>query len=328
LLNYENVCADAVQLASQAGLALFPATPAVTEHTTVAEWPGDDWRAFVELAVRVGSKILYAEASRVDQGMIDILTEAIELVSAAQRDESIEDEDAGAADAQTTPDFEALLGLATERLGQVGRVQLAFADAGIINQWTAAAEWFDEIDAGAFNAYLTREELARDALLAARSNPYESRLDLRERVREQLADLESKITAWADGLLRTPGFLGGVSRDMRALAAAELDPELGEWLNIPWDPQDPTLWAQRSAANDAVNRAEQRLPATKARLVSTAEDRQDELIARIAADPEFALLTRVDERKRFIKSFVTDEIGFASAQLTDRLTSLIRRREL
>lgn len=100
---------------------MYPAAPVYTvDQECVIEWPDDDWRTFLEVAVRAGRNLIYGLAERLV---------AENLPTAGESDEG-----------------DLLRAKLAPFVGNVSRVDLAFAQAGFMHVWSSETSWLAELD--------------------------------------------------------------------------------------------------------------------------------------------------------------------------------------
>jgi len=99
------------------GVAVFPRTPEFLDRPLNVFWPGDDWSAFLELALKAGCSIVYAQAEAL--GAIDgtvqlTLPEVEQAIEFGQYD------------------------------GCVGNIELVFVIGSVMHSWCLEADWYDD----------------------------------------------------------------------------------------------------------------------------------------------------------------------------------------
>lgn len=107
------------------GLRLYPGTPLLEndERLAVADWPDEDWGAFLDIAEAVGARLVYAEAVEADRETLD------ELIA------NIEHYDPDGQHARLVKQLDG-------HLGDLYRVEAGFMNQGLYHQWATEADWW------------------------------------------------------------------------------------------------------------------------------------------------------------------------------------------
>lgn len=314
---------------------VFPAVPD-TDCLSVADWPGTDWAAFVDLAIRVGAPVMYAQPHRIAESQLTALTEAADALEAAAA-AALDDAD-GADGVVDEPDV--LLGAearaqrwrsvaSAARVGAVAHIEVGFVVGGVLHLWSDETEEHSELVAAGEEAAETiaqLEESAADreaaAIRAARGSAGHGELWVSREAERLLRGLKPRIEEWAQQLVASEVFIGGSSQQVRWRLAAEVIPELGEWRELPDRRENPQSRARHWASGEACSRAEEVLPAVRDQRLSALRDRAQEVAGRVASDPDFAARRTKQVRRQYVRDLVTAELGFGSAELTDLLLEL------
>jgi len=105
-------------------LEAFPGLPAAEAPAAVA-WPGEDWRALLDLAERLQVRLVYVEAELFDDDTLQRLV--------------------GRPTGGSTTSTGDLLGEAAARLGQLARLGVGFVHGGVLHLWRHPAPWREEL---------------------------------------------------------------------------------------------------------------------------------------------------------------------------------------
>jgi hypothetical protein len=336
--------AQVTSLIAEAGVPCFPAAPVAAERAPTAAWAAEDVSGYFELVAVVKPPLVYLEVTRLDQADLDRLTSLADEREAALAESGLDDEEDAYdddEDGQVDPlpgdddgregaqgeveQWRAAAASAAKHVGGVGRIEVLFAAGGVLHELCRSADWYDEFEIALFEA-------AEASLRRRDASPMAGRWMSERREKEQeaqrlRAELDSTVTTWVDQMLTARRFVGGVSRQSRFTAAAELIPELDQWRAGPLDPSaSPEDWARRQAARDAVWEAELQLPAVKDARVADLRAHASEIAAELLKDTEFRGLRTKAEQKRHIHTLVESRLWFRSSDVTDRILMLVRER--
>jgi hypothetical protein len=298
-------------------MVVFP----VTVDDADLEWPDDDWAAFLDVAAAAGTRLLYAATFAVTLEDLD------ELVARADFD-------------RDEPELIQAVAAARGAGGQPCRIELGFAYQGLTHRWMTELEWLApldeaglgtrELDAGlddeadwADVAPLTGHDaetgspLLRDASYVRAADWEAARLAELGRLQPQVAELASQLAAH-------PDYVASRSQEMRRSVAFRVMPDLDTWVNSRAD--GPEGQARQRIGWDVLQQAEHALIALKDRRIAGAKGRLDEWAGELGSIPEFRDARRMEERRRCAGEFVTMKLGFASADVRDRLVAQALRR--
>jgi hypothetical protein len=320
-------------------VAMFPAFSGFVEAAGV-EWQGDDWSAFLDVAVRVGCGLIYGAHEAITDDDLDRTEERI-----------------ARGELEVTPDDRSALAAAR---GHVGEIVLGFAHGGVLHCWTSTASWFvDATEVVFFHEKPARSRRAMaeenaDAALMAELDEVDREyddLDLGEtdddggrvgvsytpswRTTEEfevarVAELERlgpQVDEWVEAIARHPDVLGAPNEQRRRELACRIVPELDEWTSsrVNRTLQTPEVQARQHIAYEVISQAEWRQGEEKVRRINDAKARIDEWAAELRRDPDFLDLRTVDEKRRRTSEFVTGKLGFMGADVRDRVLAAARK---
>jgi hypothetical protein len=339
--------AQVTALVAASGVPSFPAVP-VAEGAPTAAWREEDVTGFFDLVNVVKPPLVYVQATRVDQAALDALTAAADeretaLADAGLDDDVDNDDDDEEADDEDRFEFDALTdeyvgrdtaraelkqwraaaAAASAHVGDVGRVDVAFAAGGVLHELDRSTDWYDDFELAQVEAITAgrRRRLTPRTPGGWRSE----RADKAQEARRLRDELDPTVKTWVEQLLASPKFVGGVSKEARFAGAGEVIPELEQWRTKSGDLwTDPQGWAQRQAARDAAFDAEQQLPTVKDARAADLRARASEVARALLSDAEFRSLRTKDEQKRYIHSLVESRLWFKSTDVTDRVLTLVR----
>ncbi|HVW82324.1 MAG TPA: hypothetical protein VHB69_15440 [Mycobacteriales bacterium] len=328
---------------AELALPTFPAVPLAGEASAIAVWPDEDVTGFLELVSVLKPPLLYMEAASVQRSAVADLEAA-----ADERKGELDDGDDHADDQDGEDDerfefdpfteeyvgrdraaaqveqWRSAAAAAVPHVGEVGRLQIAFAAGGVLHEWSRGTDWYDEFELAQTDVISTR----RRRRLSPRPDGgwRAERAEKEEEAQRLYAELEPTVKAWVAQLLGSRKFVGGASREVRFAVAGDLIPELDEWrsrqqLDLFSDPQG---WARYRAARDAVGEADEKLQSLKDQRAAELRGRASEVAAELVNDSEFRSLRTKDEQRRHIHSLVEDRLWFRSADVTDRILAVAR----
>jgi hypothetical protein len=275
----ESTWSEITALLGSAAFQVFPAIPEPGRGPTV-EWPGDDWRSFLDLALNLEVPLIYAEAFTFD---------AWHLEDAEQ--------DLRDAVDPLTPQLLA----ARQHVGHYLAIQVAFSQQGVVHAWSREAEWFtalqdsiqSEHEMGAASADRDREE-------------FESELE------SELERLEELSEEWATRLAESPDFYRARNDRERRAVAGSIVPELGEYLKHPGVSRRGIYSLALRILDDATRRVrEDVLP----RLAREALAHREDLAMRLLIDVDFVEATTKEDRQRRIRKLLEMEYGLSHPEL-------------
>lgn len=255
------------------------------------EWSGDDWSAFINAAEASGSRLLYVSTYEFSRDEIDGISEQLE--------------------AEASPVLVSALGAARANLGHVCRVELGFAYAGVIHRSTGEADWLPELDE------LDRER--GDSIRGRYGREHEAAVDL------EAARLAPQIEQWVELISQDATYVGASNQATRRRRAEELVPEVRAW-SSGGQGGDPETQARWRAAYDVLSRAELKLTELKNQRLASAKAAAKELSEALLKDPNFSAARSAALRDRLAGEFVEHHLGFRSADVRDRILSIIRER--
>jgi len=255
------------------------------------EWSGDDWSAFINAAEASGSRLLYVSTYEFSRNEIDGISEQLE--------------------GEASPVLVSALRAARANLGHVCRVELGFAYAGVIHRWTGETDWLPELD---------ELDIERgDSIRGRYGREHDAAVDL------EAARLAPQIEQWVELISQDASYVGASNQATRRRRAEELVSELHAWISggQGGDPQAQARWR---AAYDVLDRAELKLTEVKNQRLATAKAASKELSEALLRDPNFSAARSAALRVRLAGEFVEHHLGFRSADVRDRILSIIRER--
>lgn len=330
----DQVWAQLTARLDQLGVPVFPAMPD-TDCLSVADWPDTDWAAFLDVAARVAPPVLYAHPHRIAAAQLAALSEAGAALAAAEPEDAEDADDAGlgdepsvllAADGKVRQWLDVA---AAAPVGTIGRIEVGFVAGGVLHLWSDESDEYADLTVAGDEATEAVEQLREAAAeraaavgRASRGTAASNEFLVAREGEQLLRTLKPRVEQWAHQLVAADVFIGGSSQQARWRLAGEVIPELGAWRELPDRRENPQSWARRWAAGSACSRAEELLPAVKERRLAALRERVDEVAAKLAAEPEFIGRRTKPVRRQFVRDAVTAELGFGSAELTDRVLEL------
>lgn len=111
------------------GMRLYPETPILEngDRLAVANWPDEDWGAFLDIAEAVGARLIYAESVDADEETLDEFIANIEMY----------DEDSKHANVAKH---------LRDHINHPYRIEAGFMNQGLYHQWALEADWWIAIE--------------------------------------------------------------------------------------------------------------------------------------------------------------------------------------
>lgn len=277
-----------------AGKAVFPGLPNVSAR---ADWPGSEWRRFLDVADQVGVTIIYCESARIDDEEIahfrEQMFEQVRLRRPALVDPGPERE--------PSPDELSILAELQRHQGELFEITIGFANGGVMHLWTGEAPWWCALLA---RATRVREQQTEDD---------RSQFERDERDAGVLAEKAEKEN-WALRAAEDRRFLASTSRSARSKVLCQVVPELKRCMDGTYG------WTGRQFATDLLIHAEILVNAeVKPRRTRQALAELDSLFAEIAQDPEWQVARTKHTRAAVANRFIKAKYGFAMPTVTEQL---------